>query len=265
MTNSTLMSAKQPSFQQRDSSVAMGEKILSSTSLFMYNLPDITQIIQVVISSPIIGLHYTARLNRFLNSFIKTCSRSILNSSKPYSADMPSIYLCSNEYQCLALSAATSLSRFFATDKCFVHLNCSCEPIATRPDHSTTKLMQPCPSRLVTAQSQNPLKPFCVGTILLAGHPPNCPEPYRQRQSGPLKNCPSFYRGLISTFRTFIQTPVCKPCLGVFTSLADKAIGPTKSQQVLNTCFFCGKLLLKFQQVFWVILHRLPILYVGTG
>ena len=69
-----------------------------------------------------------------------------------------------------------------------VDLDPATQSVPVRPDHGPSQLVQPCPGRLVAAQSQHAPQTQRTGAVLLAGHKPHGAKPHRQRFPGVLEN-----------------------------------------------------------------------------
>jgi hypothetical protein len=107
VADGALMSAKQPSFEQRDHAVNArqqfgGEFVVSAKERDPMVVPDLDPVVPV----PAIGVHFAARLDRFVDELLQTLGAPIGNSSHPDSTN-PSP----------DSSAATTMSAFCAVER----------------------------------------------------------------------------------------------------------------------------------------------------
>jgi hypothetical protein len=264
MANSSLMGPQQPSLQQGRHPVAVGQQVSSKIRIFAHDFMNVAEAIQLVVSLPFIGTNHTAGCHSLLDSWFQTSSRSIRYSLEPNPANVVFIHLCRYYHKCLALGSTTTSPRLLPANVGLINLDRACEPISFGPDHSTTKLMQPCPGRFITAQSQNPLQSLRAGPVFLTGYPPNRSQPHRQRQPRPIKNGSRLYRNLILTSGALDQTAFRQPTLPTPTSWTNKSLGPAQTKKILRTGRFRCKLTLEFCQSPRILFHTLAyyILYL---
>ena len=263
MTDRSLMSPKKPSLQQRSNPVAARQKVVSDIGVFTHDLSHIPQSPQVVLPSPSVGSHHAARFHGFLDSWTEAYSRSIPYSPKTNPADAFVVHLRGDHHQCLTHSSAAPFSGLFSSNVGLIHFNRTSKSVPSRPDHCTSKLMQPCPGRFVAAKSKNSLKPLRTRTVLLAGDPPDRAEPHRQRKARPFKNRPGFSRDLIATPGTFAQTTARQPALRGLTSRADESLRPPQTIQVFHAGRLRGESPIEFGQSFRIIIHNLAYYILG--
>ncbi len=60
----------------------------------------------------------------------------------------------------------------------------------------------------------------------------------------------------VEAHTTMVKAPVGKPSFLISTAWTSKTIGPAQSEKILAAVFFGRKPMLKFEQVFGVILHN---------
>jgi len=257
MANSSLMGAQQPSLQQSRHPVAVGQQVGSNIGIFTHDFMNVAEAIQLVVSLPFIGTNHTGRCHSLLDSWFQTSSRSIRYSLKPNPANVVSIHLCCYYHKCLALGSTTTSPRLLPANVGLINLDRAREPISSRPDHRAPKLMQPCPGRFITPQSQNPLQSLRAGPIFLTGYPPNRSEPHRQRQPRPIKDGSRLYRNLILTSGALDQSAFRQPTLLTPTSWTNKSLGPAQTKKILRTGRFRRKLTLEFCQSPRILFHTL--------
>src|SRR5437667_5407930 len=145
------------------------------------------------------------------------------------------------------------------TDVGLVHFHPTVEPITPRSHHGSPKFVQPCPGGEVAAQTQYALQPQGAGSILLRRHPPDGPEPHRQRFPRILEDRARRQRRLVLAASADQQVAVSRPSRSPATAWADKTLRPTQLQKVVPTRLFGSKPGLQFGQSTRVFLHsRLP-------
>jgi|GEM_PF-4947225 len=72
-------------------------------------------------------------------------------------SDAGAILLASHRNEHFRFGLAASHAHFQAAQQCLIHLHPTAQTVPPRAHHGATELVQPTPSRLVTAQPQNPL------------------------------------------------------------------------------------------------------------
>ena len=173
--------------------------------------------------------------------------RGVYDSPHPNSTDARSIFLSRNYNQCLAFGLAAANTFLQAAQVRLVYLDSPGQAIPVRAHHGASQFMQPRPSRLVTLQSQHPLKAHGARTVLLAGDPPDRPEPERQGLAGILKDRPCRHRTLVAAARTLQQNVGYWPTLSPSTARATESLGPAEPKQILPAGRFRREPSLEFQ------------------
>ena len=79
-----------------------------------------------------------------------------------------------------------------------VHLDTSGQPVPSRMRHCAPQLVEPSPSCPVRARAWDPLRPERADAVLPRRHPPDRPEPQRQRPTRALEDCADCHRGLLA-------------------------------------------------------------------
>jgi len=118
-----------------------------------------------------------------------------------------------------------------------------------------TQLVQPRPSRFVTPQAQHSLQPQGADPVLLAGHPPDRPEPQGQRRSRPLENRSCRHCRLVSTIGTNPPPATGHPIRFTLASRTSKPLRTAETPEILPTGLFRRKPPFQFHQRARVILH----------
>ena len=134
--------------------------------------------------------HNAAGLDTVAHEWMQTFRRGVPNPTQPDSSDAFACFLFGGKgNQRLAFGLATTHTFFRTTPQVrLVNLDSPAEPFTARPDHGAPELVQPRPSGPVTAQAQHALQAQGAGARLLAGHPPDGPEPKNKRLATPLKD-----------------------------------------------------------------------------
>ena len=83
----------------------------------------------------------------------------------------------SNANQYLTRRTASSFARLLlAADVRLIDFNYPAQPVPVWPDHSSAKLVQPLPGRVIAPQVQHPLQTKGIGSILLVSYVPHRPK-----------------------------------------------------------------------------------------
>src|SRR6266550_3113119 len=174
------------------------------------------------------------------------------------SPDARSILLSRNHNQRLGLCLAPTDTLLPTAHIRLVHLDPPRELIPPWSYHRASQFMHPRPGCLIALQAQHPLEPQGASAVLLAGDPPDRPEPKRQRLAGILENCPSRHRTLVVATGALQPNSVQWPCLSTPTTRATEALWPTQAKQILPAGRFRREARLKLQQISREILHVRP-------
>ena len=134
----------------------------------------------------------------------------------------------------LRLGFAVSLALFRNIDIGFVNLDRTGQQIPPGPDHRPAQLVQPSPSRLVTAEPKLPLQPECADPNLLAGHEPHRQKPHPQRFVGGLEDRARRQRCLAAACPTPQPSSRHRPrLLGRAAMAADESVRPSQTPNVI--------------------------------
>jgi len=265
-THSTLMRAQKPPLKQPCYSVAGGKQIIAYIGIGPYDSMNVSKKLQSTVSPPSIGANYTLWFYSLLNGVLQTFRRCIWNLLKSDTSDPSSIDLRANHNLGLSPRSSSPFSRFFASNVGLIDFNYARKAVSTRSHHSAAELVQPSPSRPITTQSQNPLKPQCTRPRLLTSNPPNGSKPHHQRLACVLKNCPSKDGRLVTTSRTHDQIPVRGPSFANSAARTNKSFGPSQLCNIITTSLFCVKPCFHFKLSLGVQLHRLKTIRLApTG
>ena len=253
--NGSLMSSKQPAFQQRRHPVNQGQEILPNMGLLPNHLVKITKLRQEIVTTPAVGANHRSGLSTSLHRPPQRITGSMGNSLQTDSPDSVAVLLGRNEDQRLPHSSSATFTRLLTANVCLIDFQDAFQSITSRSYHSMTQLVQPNPSSSITSQPQCSLKPKGADPVFLISHVPHSPKPNRQRFSRILKDRAGRYRSLQSTSFTEKQSPARSPSRGILTDRAYKTFGPSKCNKVFYTCLFRGKPILKLHNVSRIIFH----------
>ena len=109
----------------------------------------------------------------------------------------------------------------------FVDLDLAIQKLSARSNHGPAQLMEPCPSRLITAQAEYSLNPKRTDAVLLIRHIPHRLEPKPQRFPRTLEDRPRGRRRLTLASRTSLLAPGRHPRLGSPAGRTPKPGRPT--------------------------------------
>jgi len=178
-------------------------------------------------------------------------------SSPHPSASNPFVSLIfhGNHDQGFTFSPSTPFARLFSANIRLINFNNTGKPISPRPEHGSPHLVQPQPSRLITAQTKDSLQPQGTRTVLLSGDPPDRSEPHRQGFVGILKDCFYYHRCLAATFRALIQHRPNR--ISFFTSIArtTKSVWPSNLTKIITAGRVRWKRGFKFLETLRIFQH----------
>src|SRR2546422_3119773 len=253
----TLVGSDQPALQQRDHQMHPGQEFgcrLLAPLQHRHSV-SVSFHLQTGVSFPPVRVDHTPWLAGFSDEGLQAGGGGIPDPTQSDAADGPPFFLAgySNQSLCLRLPPANPFLQ--PTDVGLVHFHPTVEPITPRSHHGSPKFVQPCPGGEVAAQTQYALQPQGAGSILLRRHPPDGPEPHRQRFPRILEDRARRQRRLVLAASADQQVAVSRPSRSPAAALADKALWPTQLQQVVPTRLFGSKSGLQFGQTTRVFLH----------
>src|SRR5574341_762006 len=130
----------------------------------------------------------------------------------------------------------TSTSAFLDTsDESLIHLHLAGQQVPARPDHRSTKLVEPGPCRLVAAEAEDVLKAEGAGAVLLGCHPPHGLEPEAQGATSAVEDSPGGHRDLTAAALAVHERPLGQPCPGGLAARAAESVRPPQLREVLPT------------------------------
>ena len=107
------------------------------------------------VAQPTIGVNSAAGFDAVLNERKQARRRSVSDVPQPNASDPTAILLGRHYDQRLVFRLSTAHPFLGASQIALIHLDGTCQPFATGPDHRPPQLMQTSPSRLVAAPSEH--------------------------------------------------------------------------------------------------------------
>ena len=144
---------------------------------------------------------------------------------------------------------------FLSANIRFINFNNTSKPISSRLNHGGSHLMQPRPSRLITAQAQDSFQTQCTSAVLLSSDPPDRSKPHRQGFMRILKDCPRYYRRLVATFRALIKHSSNRISFFTSTASATKSIWPSNLTKIITAGSVGRKRGLEFLKILGILQH----------
>ena len=132
-------------------------------------------------------------------------------------------------------------TRLNPTDEGFVHLDRPGQTVPARPDHRTSKLVQPRPCGSIAAQAEDSLQSQRAGAVLLADDPPDSSEPGHQRRARILEERAGGHRRLVPAAPAHPEPPPGAPRLSSLTGGTHESVRPPKSREVVAARFLRGE------------------------
>ena len=263
VANSTLMCSHEPSFQKGYYAMHTGKQIRWRLPSFteVDCLMPIAQSLQTRITSPAIRNYGTARLDGCRDKRMQTGRRCIVNLFHAHPSDFCSILLSRNDNQCLIFDLSAPQTLFKTADIGFINFYCAAKPIPARPDHRATQFMKPRPCSFITAKPKNPFQTQRACTALLAGYPPDRPEPKGQGHPAFLKYRSAGDGCLIAACSALNKGAANRPPFAALTARTTKPIRPAQFQQIAAASCFRRKSGFKFNKGLGVVFHA-PLFYM---
>jgi len=186
--------------------------------------------LQRIVTFPAIGKDCRVLLNILTYKWNQTISTHVRYALHPNSSKSFRVMnFNSNHYYSLLSSTSTSLTTlFFTANQSFINFDIPFERTSAWPDHSSAHFVKPTPSRLVTIQTKDSLKPQGTSTKFLACYIPNRLEPKSKRFPCSLKYCSSNNRRFMLADSTSKKPCFHMPCLVAVTYWTNKTIRPSK-------------------------------------
>lgn len=256
-TDTSLMSAEEPAFEERGYPVHTGQHghCRFTTAKENSAVVLVSETWESAVSLQPVGDDDCAGLYSFLHKRQQARLRGVRYTLHSGPAGRTTTNLDSDSHQRLVPDVSAAPACLETTDEGLVHLDRPGQSVPAWPDHSAPDLVEPSPSRTVATQSKDPLEPKCTCTVLLTDHPPDGPEPDRQRTTRVLEDGTRRHRHLLSAGRAHPQTTRRPPTSGPLAGRASFPVWPSESRKILATGLVGTESGLQFPKGSWVILH----------
>ena len=256
MTDSTLVGAQEPAFKKRHGKMSKLQWLVSNTGFFTFYNAFVSRGVQFAVATPPVCSNCASFPDRGFHKGGQAFCGSVgydchTDASNPFL----SFIFHSNYDQGFSFCPSPPFSCFFSANIRFINFNDTSKPISPRPNHSGSHLVQPRPSRLITAQTQDSFQSQCTSAVLLSCEPPDCSKPHRQRFVRILKDCPRYYRRLVATFRALIKHSSNRISFLTSTARATKSIWPSNLKKVITAGSIRRKRGLEFLKVLGILQH----------
>src|SRR3972149_9767974 len=238
--------------------------IFTNSRSLIRNIMLIPQTSQLIITTPCIRVYCAARFNVFLNKWIKTISRGVWHLFETDTANTNPFTFNSNNYQRFPLCTSSSFTRFFATIVGLIDFYFFRQFLASRPNHSATQFMHPCPCCTITAKPEHSFQTQCTGTIFLPCHPPDSSKPQSQRLVRILEYGTRDDRHSVITIGTVKQYFANWPGFFAAAMRTYKAIWPSHLKKIITAVLLCRKPSFKLCKGFGIIFHSPYVLHLGV-
>ena len=114
-----------------------------------------------------VGDHDGTRLDGFLYERKQALRRGAHHAPHSDPANRSAAHLRANYDKCLLSDVPAPPTRLNPTDEGFVHLDRAGQTVPAKPDHRTSKLVQPRPCGSIAAQAEDSLQSRRAGAVLL--------------------------------------------------------------------------------------------------
>jgi hypothetical protein len=161
----------------------------------------------------------------------------------------------SDSNDCFRSGVSSESPVLLATDIGFIDLNDAAQAIPFRSNHGPPELVQPRPSRLITAQSQDTLQAQRTRAILLTGQIPHGTKPSNERQTGVLKDRAGGNGNLTPASCAQPKTTRHRPPFWITALRANESLWPPQRSQIAPTCLLRGEAPLQLGQRPRVVFH----------
>src|SRR5579862_5720385 len=258
MADGALMGSQQPSLKMRNHQMNARQEFRGGllAAFQVRNLVLKAVALEGQVSEPPIGMHGAPRYDSLPDKGHQVFSRSGRNLTHANPADALPILLRGNDHKRLLQVEASWQALFFAADVAFIHFDPATEQVSPRPNHGPTQLVEPCPGRFITLQTEDPLQSHSARTILLRRHPPHGAKPNRQGSSCVLEDGSRRYRCLRSASRAFQQNAADGPCFSPTATGTEKPFRPTQLRQILSASCPGREARLQLKQLPRIVFHR---------
>ncbi len=190
---------------------------------------------ETVVGSPAIGSNRCSRAHSRLDERNEALGGCVLDTRHADTTGAPTPDFGSNRDNRFLVCFPPRNANLPAAHIGFVDLNLAIQKVSARSNHGPAQLMEPCPSRLITAQAEYSLNPKRTDAMLLIGHIPHRLEPKPQRFPRTLEDRPRGRRRLTLASRTSLLAPGRHPRLGSPAGRTPKPGRPTDTPKKIRT------------------------------
>jgi hypothetical protein len=190
-------------------------------------LPAISELGELIVSPPAVGVHDGAQLDRSSDERPEALPADIGNAAQPNPPEASGHgNLHGDHHDGLPLRLPAVYPCLKATDVGFYE---AAEPLPRWSNHGASHLVEPRPRGLIAAKPQDTLKPQRAGTELLVGHMPHRQEPQPAGCLGTLENRAGRRRSLALTSCAPRLTSASRPSLLAPTCGTAEPIAPSQT------------------------------------
>ena len=190
---------------------------------------------ETVVGSPAIGSNRCSRAHGRLDERNEALGRYVLDTRQADTTGAPTTDFGGNRDNRFLVCFPPCNANLPTAHICFVNLDLAIQKVSARSNHGPAQLMEPCPSRLITAQAEYSLNPKRTDAMLLIRHIPHRLEPKPQRFPRTLEDRPRARRCLTLASRTSLLTPDRHPRLGSPAGRTPKPVRPTDTPKKIRT------------------------------
>ena len=190
---------------------------------------------ETVVGSPAIGSNRCSRAHSRLDERNEALGGCVLDTRHADTTGAPTPDFGSNRDNRFLVCFPPRNANLPAAHIGFVDLDLAIQKLSARSNHGPAQLMEPCPSRLITAQAEYSLNPKRTDAVLLIRHIPHRLEPKPQRFPRTLEDRPRGRRRLTLASRTSLLAPGRHPRLGSPAGRTPKPGRPTDTPKKIRT------------------------------
>ena len=203
---------------------------------------------ETVVGSPAIGSNRCSRAHSRLDERNEALGGCVLDTRHADTTGAPTPDFGGNRDNRFLVCFPPRNANLPAAHIGFVDLDLAIQKLSARSNHGPAQLMEPCPSRLITAQAEYSLNPKRTDAVLLIRHIPHRLEPKPQRFPRTLEDRPRGRRRLTLASRTSLLAPGRHPRLGSPAGRTPKPGRPTDTPKKIRTGGLRSEPVVKFHK-----------------
>ncbi len=203
---------------------------------------------ETVVGSPAIGSNRCSRAHSRLDERNEALGGCVLDTRHADTTGAPTPDFGGNRDNRFLVCFPPRNANLPAAHIGFVDLDLAIQKLSARSNHGPAQLMEPCPSRLITAQAEYSLNPKRTDAVLLMRHIPHRLEPKPQRFPRTLEDRPRGRRRLTLASRTSLLAPGRHPRLGSPAGRTPKPGRPTDTPKKIRTGGLRSEPVVKFHK-----------------